>query len=90
MISSETRTVEWLSNHFADRQDPEIIEKMVMVFTLVESLKRAGLDFIFKGGTSLSLLTRSLDNCRLVISHLTQTFLKCFARGSNEIPLPVT
>jgi predicted nucleotidyltransferase component of viral defense system len=61
MISSESRTENWLSNHFADKKDPEIIEKMVMAFTLAESLKRAGLDFIFKGGTSLSLLTKSLD-----------------------------
>jgi predicted nucleotidyltransferase component of viral defense system len=61
MISSESRTEKWLSSHTTEKQDPEIIEKMVMAFTLAESLKRAGLDFIFKGGTSLSLLTKSLE-----------------------------
>ncbi|MDP2965582.1 MAG: nucleotidyl transferase AbiEii/AbiGii toxin family protein [Pelolinea sp.] len=33
-----------------------MIEKMVMALTLVENLRLAGLDFIFKGGTSLILL----------------------------------
>lgn len=61
MISIESRTEKWLTSHLADKQDPEIIEKMIMAFTLAESLKRAGLGFIFKGGTSLSLLTKSLD-----------------------------
>jgi hypothetical protein len=37
-------------------KDPILIEKMIMALSLVEGLKLAGLDFIFKGGTSLLLL----------------------------------
>jgi hypothetical protein len=37
-------------------RDPILIEKMVMALTLVENLQLSGLDFIFKGGTSLILL----------------------------------
>jgi len=37
-------------------RDPILIEKMIMALTLVEELQLSGLDFIFKGGTSLLLL----------------------------------
>ena len=37
-------------------KDPILIEKMIMALTLVENLRLSGLDFIFKGGTSLTLL----------------------------------
>ena len=39
------------------RGDPKLVEKVVYAFGLLEQLKQAGLDFIFKGGTSLLLLT---------------------------------
>ena len=37
-------------------KDPILIEKMIMALALVEQLKLAGLDFVFKGGTSILLM----------------------------------
>jgi hypothetical protein len=37
--------------------DPILIEKMIMALTLVEGHRLSGLDFIFRGGTSLLLLS---------------------------------
>ena len=58
MISNQSRTKEWIIGIRADSpgKDPILIEKMIMALTLVENLRLSGLDFIFKGGTSLVLL----------------------------------
>lgn len=58
MITAETYTVEWLDAKVKelDAQSYDLAEKMVYALTLLEQLKRKGLDFIFKGGTSLILL----------------------------------
>jgi predicted nucleotidyltransferase component of viral defense system len=58
MISNQSRTKEWIMGirEASPGKDPILIEKMVMALTLVEALRLAGLDFIFKGGTSLILL----------------------------------
>ena len=58
MISAQSRTKEWILGirEITPGKDPILIEKMIMALTLAESLKTAGLDFIFKGGTSLLLL----------------------------------
>lgn len=58
MISSKTRTSEWIMG-IRDQlrgKDPILIEKMIMAMALVEDLRLSGLDFVFKGGTSLFLL----------------------------------
>lgn len=61
MISTQSRTKEWIMGvrEVSPGKDPILIEKMIMALTLVENLKKAGLDFIFKGGTSLLLLLES-------------------------------
>ena len=58
MISNQSRTKEWIIGIRANSpgKDPILIEKMIMALTLVENLRLSGLDFIFKGGTSLVLL----------------------------------
>jgi predicted nucleotidyltransferase component of viral defense system len=58
MISNQSRTKEWIMGirEVAPGKDPILIEKMIMALTLVENLQLVGLDFIFKGGTSLILL----------------------------------
>lgn len=61
MISPQSHTKEWIlgiRNEYPGR-DPILIEKMLMALILVESLKLVGLDFIFKGGTSLLLILGS-------------------------------
>lgn len=58
MISGQSRTKEWIMGvrDVSPRGDPILIEKMIMALILVEHLTRSGLNFIFKGGTSLALL----------------------------------
>ena len=58
MISNQSRTKEWIIGIRVNSpgKDPILIEKMIMALTLVENLRLSGLDFIFKGGTSLILL----------------------------------
>ena len=64
MISNQSRTIEWITDireSSSHKKDPILIEKMIMALVLVENLKLTGLDFIFKGGTSLLLLLGSLQ-----------------------------
>lgn len=62
MIKETSHTKDWIqniSNTFKVGKrsaDPNLIEKVVKAFTLLESLSVLELDFIFKGGTSLLLL----------------------------------
>jgi len=58
MISPRSRTPEWILGLRTGSKgsDPILIEKMIMALTLVEELRESGMDFIFKGGTSLLLL----------------------------------
>lgn len=58
MISKHSRSQEWIMRvrETAFGKDPILIEKMIMALTLLENLRNSGLDFVFKGGTSLILL----------------------------------
>ena len=60
MIDAATFKKEWIDSVAAqiDRKvDTKILEKVIYAFTLPEQMKRAGMNFIFKGGTSLLLLS---------------------------------
>jgi hypothetical protein len=61
MITKNSATGQWLDAVMKSykKNDPGIVEKSIMALTLLEQLSVEGLDFIFKGGTSLMLL---LDN----------------------------
>lgn len=60
MISEKCFTKEWLDSFKKQathrRIDKIILEKMIYALHLLERLKTNGLDFVFKGGTSLVLL----------------------------------
>ncbi|MDI6769244.1 MAG: hypothetical protein QMD04_06165 [Anaerolineales bacterium] len=58
MISAQSRAPEWIMGirEVSRGKAPILIEKMIMALMLVEELRLSGLDFIFKGGTSLLLL----------------------------------
>lgn len=62
MINNKSFTREWLDSFRAKREhrgiNVTILEKMVQALSLLEHLKIAGLDFVFKGGTSLVLLLK--------------------------------
>jgi len=57
MIDIKSLTTDWLAtkrNKYS--KDPGLMESMVYALYLLEQLKLTGLDFVFKGGTSLILL----------------------------------
>ncbi len=60
MIHPQSFTKEWLQSHREkpgyERIDPQLVEKMIHALSLVEQLSLQGLNFVFKGGTSLILL----------------------------------
>jgi len=57
MIKPESLTSDWIvARRKKFGKDPTIIEGMIYALYLLESLKLSGLDFLFKGGTSLILL----------------------------------
>lgn len=62
MIKSETLSKDWILQFRKKpgllRSDPALIEKMIYAFYLVENLAKQKLDFVFKGGTSLILITK--------------------------------
>jgi hypothetical protein len=58
MILPESFSRQWITDQRkkVSKSDPGIIEKLIHALALVEQLKLCGLDFVFKGGTSLILL----------------------------------
>lgn len=57
MIAEVSLTKEWITEKQKKYgRDPSIIESMIHALYLLERLQESGLDFIFKGGTSLILL----------------------------------
>lgn len=62
MIKSETLGEDWIMGFRKkpglQKSDPAVIEKMIYALYLLENLAKQKLDFIFKGGTSLILITK--------------------------------
>jgi predicted nucleotidyltransferase component of viral defense system len=57
MIKVDSLSTPWITEKRKKfRKDPTIMEGMIYALYLLERLKLTGLDFIFKGGTSLVLL----------------------------------
>jgi hypothetical protein len=57
MIDTQCLGAEWLeAKRKQYKRDPAIMESMIYALYLLEQLKLTGLDFIFKGGTSLILI----------------------------------
>jgi len=63
MISNECLKAEWAQKFKKEKLyskiDPTLLNKMIHAFKLLELLQSSGLEFIFKGGTSLILLLES-------------------------------
>ena len=57
MISSDNYSERHIRElQTASKGDPGLIERTLYAFGLLEALRKVGMDFIFKGGTSLLLL----------------------------------
>ena len=69
MILRESYTEEWIGRiQRVYKIDPSLVEKVIMALTLLEQLKVGGLDFIFKGGTSLMLLLGEIKRLSIDMS----------------------
>lgn len=56
MIDLKSLSPEWIAEKRKKyNKDPGLMENMIYALHLLEQLKLSGLDFIFKGGTSLVL-----------------------------------
>jgi len=58
MIHQDTLGEDWINSLRGQLRgaDPRILEKLIRAYYLTEQLVVAGLDFVFKGGTCLTLL----------------------------------
>jgi len=75
MIDSKTYTIDWILNlksKLGKRIDPKLIEKVIWALTLLEQLKRKGLNFTFKGGTALLLATEKPKRFSIDIDIITE------------------
>ena len=83
MIDYDAIDIHWIEKvSKANRKaDMTLVEKTIRAFILLEGLATAGLPFVFKGGTSLMLLTKSSKRMSIDIdiimpdvpAHLTET-----------------
>lgn len=56
MIKKENYSVEHILDlREKNKRDPNLIERVLFAFGLLEALRKVGLPFIFKGGTSFYL-----------------------------------
>jgi hypothetical protein len=89
MIKKHCFTDEWLEafkkqkNH--KRIDKIILEKMIYALHLLERLKSNGLDFVFKGGTSLFLLLETGNRFSIDIDIISKTDRKELERILQEV-----
>lgn len=82
MIKSESLGREWIlqlrKKPTLKKSDPALIEKMIFAFYLLESLIQQRLDFIFKGGTSLILISKESNRFSVDVDISTTV-------GKNEL-----
>ena len=55
--SFQSEWIQKISKNIGKRGDPKLIEKIIYAFALLEQLKLSGLDLIFKGGSSIFLMS---------------------------------
>lgn len=93
MIDKESLLAEWLTEKRRQyKKDPGIIESMIHALYLLDQLRTTGLDFIFKGGTSLILIMEkplrfSVDIDIIVSPDLNRESLDAYLKripGSSE------
>ena len=59
-----------------NQADPELVEKVINALYLLESIKKVGLKFIFKGGTALLLLLNKIHRFSIVTGSITSANVK--------------
>ncbi len=74
MISEKCLTIEWIENITKRHKvrDKILVEKVIRALFLLEGLAEEELDFVFKGGTALMLLTGSTKRLSIDIDIIIQ------------------
>lgn len=89
MILAESFHPDWIHSHREkvgfEKINPPLVEKMIYALALVEALAATGLDFVFKGGTSLVLLMPSAGRFSIDIDIITQADRKEIEDTLNKI-----
>ena len=89
MISKKCFTREWLDSFKEQKQHKSIqvgiLERMIYALHLLERLKNKGLDFTFKGGTSLVLLLDEGTRFSIDIDIVSQAEREVVEKVLNEI-----
>lgn len=87
MLSKECFTLKWIEKIKNDNApaDPTIIEKTIYAFELLSTLSELGLDFIFKGGTSLLLLVNTPKRLSIDVDISTTESKEQVEKKLNEI-----
>lgn len=89
MIKEHCFTEEWLERFKKlkdhKRIDKNILEKMIYALHLLECLKANGLDFVFKGGTSLVLLLEEYNRFSIDIDIICKTDRKSLETVLNKV-----
>ena len=78
MLSKSMFSQEYIRQlHAWTGYDPQLLERVIYAFGLLEAIKQAGLPFCFKGGTSMMLL---LDHPRRLSTDIDIMALHVFLR----------
>lgn len=89
MINNKCFTEEWLDQFKWQRDqkriDKIILEKMIYALHLLERLKSNGLDFVFKGGTSLVLLLKEGNRFSIDIDIVCKIERKYLEKILNKV-----
>jgi predicted nucleotidyltransferase component of viral defense system len=89
MIKEHCFTEEWLATFKKQsahrRIDKAILEKMIYAIHLLERLKANGLDFVFKGGTSLVLLLEEGNRFSIDIDIICSTDRTTLEKTLNKV-----
>ncbi|MEP6792835.1 MAG: nucleotidyl transferase AbiEii/AbiGii toxin family protein [Saprospiraceae bacterium] len=90
MIDLKSLSAEWIAEKRKKySKDPNLMESMIYALYLLEQLKLSGLDFIFKGGTSLILLMEepkrfSIDIDIIISPKIHRTELEAYLSKVTE------
>ena len=89
MIKEHCFTEEWLDTFKKQaahkRIDKAILEKMIYALHLLERIKTSGLDFVFKGGTSLVLLLEEGNRFSIDIDIICNTDRETLEKILNKV-----
>lgn len=88
MIDDKTYSIEWINDlrkKLGKRTDPKLIEKVIYALSLLEQLQLNDLNFVFKGGTALLLMTSVPKRFSIDIDIITEENIADVERVLNKI-----